>query len=80
MGPLCPNLGKNNFSRKKKALSVFKYFNYLRTDNDDFIEPSVGRGPIKDPLPDARQFLVTESPSKNDENTFYFMLKTFFFT
>ena len=68
------------FPGKKNAQSVFKYSNYLLTDNGDFIEPSVGRGPIKDPLSDARQFLATESPSKNDENIFYFMLKTFFFT
>ena len=29
MGPFCPNLGKYEFSWKKRALLVFKYSNYL---------------------------------------------------
>ena len=29
LGPFSPNLGKNEFSWKKKPLSVFKYSNYL---------------------------------------------------
>ena len=28
LGPFCPNFGKNEFSCKR-ALSIFKYFNYL---------------------------------------------------
>ena len=29
-GPFCPNLGKNDFPwKKKRAVSVFKYSNYL---------------------------------------------------
>ena len=29
LGPLCPNLGKKIFFLEKRALSVFKYSNYV---------------------------------------------------
>ena len=43
-GPFCPNLGKKQFSWKKKTLSVFKYSNYLspckksEKTNEPFLE------------------------------------------
>ena len=44
LGPFWPNLGKNKFSRKK-ALSVFKYSNYLslRQKSEKTNEPFLRR-------------------------------------
>ena len=46
LGPFCPNLGKNEFPGKR-ALSVFRYSNYLPScqKSEKTIEPFLRKSP-----------------------------------